>query len=97
MKIKRLCTLGVLDFNINLVLLNTQAKNLNFNIDSFKKIEDLKNLFFFEEDKSQITITNKGFINNSNKINGFNANYLDNISLTSDNVLTHSSIVFVIL
>ena len=90
MKIKKICTLGVLDFNINLVLLNTQAKNLNFNIDSFKKIEDLKNLFFFEEDKSQISITNKSLINNSDKINGFNTNYLDNISLTSDNVLINT-------
>ena len=90
MKIKKLCTLGVLDFNINLVLLNTQAKNLNFNIDSFKKIEDLKSLFFFEEDKNQISIENKNFINNSNKINGYNTNYLDNISLTSDNYLINT-------
>ena len=90
MKIKKLCTLGRLDFNINLVLLNTQAKYLNFNIDSFKKIEDLKNLFNFKEYKNEIRIENESSIDNRNKIYNFNANYLDYITLTSDSHLINT-------
>lgn len=64
MTTKKLCSLGRLNININLVLRKTEAQKLNFNINSFNKIEDL--------------------------IDIFNFNYMDFITLTSDNYLINT-------
>ena len=87
MKIKKLCSLGILDFNINLVLRKSEAKHLNFNIESYVTIEDLKNLFNFEDNKNEINPLNENNFNNSNN---FTNNYLDFITLTSDNNLINT-------
>ena len=87
MKIKKLCSLGILDFNINLVLRKSEAKHLNFNIESYVTIEDLKNLFNFEDNKNEINQINENNFNNSNN---FTNNYLDFITLTSDNNLINT-------
>ena len=70
MNIKKLCSIGILDININLILSKNKAKNLNFNIDSYNTIEDLKNLFQIEDSQ--------------------NSNYLDFITLSSDNYLINT-------
>lgn len=64
MTTKKLCSLGRLNININLVLRKTEAQKLNFDINSYNKIEDLKNIFSF--------------------------NYMDFITLTSDNYLINT-------
>jgi len=64
MTTKKLCSLGRLNININLVLRKTETQKLNFDINSYNKIEDLKNIFSF--------------------------NYMDFITLTSDNYLINT-------
>ena len=43
---KKLCSLGILDININLILTQSQAEKYNFNIDDYNEVSDLKNLFY---------------------------------------------------
>ena len=64
MTTKKLCSLGRLNININLVLRKTEAQKLNFDINHYNKIEDLKDIFSF--------------------------NYMDFITLTSDNYLINT-------
>ena len=64
MTTKKLCSLGRLNININLVLRKTEAQKLNFDINSYNGIEDLKDIFCF--------------------------NYMDFITLTSDNYLINT-------
>ena len=84
MNIKKVSSLGILDININFVLNKNQAKTLNFNIDSYNKIEDLENLLQIEIDTNYL---NKNENNNEDSIN---FNYLDFITLTSDNYLINT-------
>ena len=46
MKAKKLCSLGILDININLILTESQAEKYDFNIDDYNTVSDLKNLFY---------------------------------------------------
>ena len=88
MATKKLCSLGILDININLVLHNNEAKNLNLNIDSYNNLEDLKYLFQMKGQRNEIinNINNKkNSINNS-----LDFNYMDYITLTSDNYLINT-------
>lgn len=64
MTTKKLCSLGRLNININLVFRQTEAQKLKFDINSYNKIEDLKGIFSF--------------------------NYMDYITLTSDNYLINT-------
>jgi len=64
MTTKKLCSLGRLNININLVFRKTEAQKLKFDINSYNKIEDLKGIFSF--------------------------NYMDYITLTSDNYLINT-------
>ena len=59
MKIKKICSLGILDININLTLYNNQAKYLDFNINSFNKKEDLYELFQFDNDINELNLNEK--------------------------------------
>ena len=43
---KKLCSLGILDININLILTESQAEKYEFNIDDYNTVSDLKNLFY---------------------------------------------------
>ena len=48
---KKLCALGILDININLVLRKGQAEKFDFDIDKYNAVEDLESLFFKKNDK----------------------------------------------
>ena len=43
---KKICSLGTLDININLVLRKSLAENYDFNINKYNSVEDLESLFF---------------------------------------------------
>jgi len=43
---KKLCSLGILDISINLILTESQAENYDFDIDNYNTVSDLKNLFY---------------------------------------------------
>ena len=43
---KKLCSLGILDIDINLVLTQSQAEKYDFNIDDIETVTDLKDLFY---------------------------------------------------
>ena len=43
---KKLCALGILDININLVLRKALAERIDFDIGKYNKVEDLESLFF---------------------------------------------------
>ena len=79
MKVKKLCSLGRLDININMVFNKAQAKQLNFNIDSYNKVEDLKELFQNIGDKNKYNHNSESSID-----------YMDYITLTSDNYLINT-------
>ena len=72
---KKLCSIGILDININLILRKTQTEYFNFNINKYKSVEDLESLFFPKE--------------STNEYNE-QINYLDYISLSSDNNLINT-------
>ena len=83
---KKLCSIGILDININLVLRKKQAEKYNFDIDNYNSVEDLENLFFPKEDE-----------NNNNKINWEKnetekdkIDYFNYLSLSSDNNLINT-------
>ena len=90
MKIKKICSIGILDINVNLILYNNQAKNLDFNIDSFNKIEDLYTLFQFENDKQKKNLNYSSSIKDYSFKNIMKISYLDYITLTSDNPLINT-------
>ena len=50
MNAKKLCSLGILDININLTLTESQVENYNFNIDDYNTVLDLKNIFYPDEE-----------------------------------------------
>ena len=83
---KKLCSIGILDININLVLRKKQAEKYNFDIDNYNSVEDLENLFFPKDDE-----------NNNNKINWEKnetekekIDYFNYLSLSSDNNLINT-------
>jgi hypothetical protein len=83
---KKLCSIGILDININLVLRKKQAEKYNFNIDRYNSVEDLESLFFPNEDE-----------NNNNKINWEKnetdqekIDYFNYLSLSSDDNLINT-------
>ena len=43
---KKLCSIGILDIELNLILYKTQAEIDNFNINNYNKVQDLENLFY---------------------------------------------------
>ena len=86
MNVKRLCSIGILDINLNFVLHNNLADFLNFNIDSFNTIEDLTKLLDLGKDKNELNNEEE-----KDSYNNFlNINYLDFITLTSDNYLINT-------
>ena len=86
MEPKKLCSIGILDININLVLRKKQTEKYNFCIDKYNSVEDLESLFFPNEDE-----------NNNNKINSDKnetdqekIDYFNYLSLSSDNNLINT-------
>ena len=64
MTTKKLCSLGRLNININLVLHKTEAQKLNFDINSYNKIEDLKDILSFNY-MDFITLTSDNYLINT--------------------------------
>ena len=83
MSTKKVCSLGILDININLVLRKSQAENFNFDIKAYNTVEDLENLFFPERTVNKYTTKNENEKN-------LKINYFDYISLSSDNNLINT-------
>ena len=79
---KKICSLGILDININLILRKTQAEYFNFHINKYNSVEDLECLFFPKECKN---VNNDLYYPKIGEIN-----YLDYISLSSDNNLINT-------
>lgn len=46
---KKLCTFGILDVDLNLVLYKSQAEKNNFILNNINKVEDLKNIIYNQE------------------------------------------------
>ena len=80
---KKLCSIGILDININLVLRKEEAENYNFDINKYNKVEDLENLFFQKQNNNNENTKNESIENQQ-------INYLDFISLSSDNNLINT-------
>ena len=43
---KKLCSIGILDIELNLILYKSQTEIDNFNINNYNKVQDLENLFY---------------------------------------------------
>ena len=84
MSCKKLCSLGILDINLNLVLRKKQASDFNFNIDNYKTVEDLENLFYLKNESKKDSTSIK------DETERKAVNYLDYISLSSNNNLINS-------
>ena len=80
MSIKKLCSIGLLNINFNLVLRKSVAENNNFNIDDYNSIEDIEKIFHLKKD-----IKADNFNENINNID-----YINYISLSSDDNLLNS-------
>ena len=84
---KKLCSLGILDIDINLVLRKSQAEDYNFDINQYNAVEDLESLFFKNDlENKKNNIYYKNFNNQENE----SINYMDNISLSSNNNLINT-------
>ena len=83
MSTKKVCSIGILDININLVLRKSQAYNFSFDINAYNKVEDLENLFFPERTLDKYSTKNEN-------VKNLKINYFDYISLSSDNNLINS-------
>ena len=89
MNTKRLCSLGILDININIFLYESQMMNMILNLDSYNNIDDLSKLF---------QILNSNLISKNNLINSGKEeekainyiNYENIIGLDSDNCLINT-------
>lgn len=83
---KKLCSIGILDININLVLRKKQTEKYNFDIDNYNSVEDLEDLFFPKEDDD-----NNNKINlEKNETEHEKINYFNYLSLSSDNNLINT-------
>ena len=68
---KKLCSLGILDININLILTQSQAEKYNFDIEDYNTVSDLKNLFYPETEentKTEIDYFNHIIVSSDNDI-----------------------------
>jgi len=93
---KKLCALGILDININLVLRKDQAEKFDFDIEKYNTVEDLESLFFNKNDKKDKNEKEKENEKEEEKENekekekNEKINYYDYISLSSDNNLINT-------
>ena len=82
---KKLCSIGILDININLVLRKKQTEKYNFDIDNYNSVEDLETLFFPNDDEN-----NNNRINSENETEQDKIDYFNYLSLSSDNNLINT-------
>ena len=89
MQTKRICSLGILDININIFIYESQMLDMNLNIDSYNTIDDLSKLCQILN--SNIYLNNNSDINNKEeeKIKSYN-NFKNCITLDSDNCLINT-------
>ena len=80
MSIKKLCSIGLLNINLNLILKKSFTEDNNFNIDDYNSIVDLKKIFFPIKEVNP---------ENSSKENN-NIDYIEYISLTSEDNLMNT-------
>ena len=83
MSIKRLCSIGLLNIKLNLILKKSFAENNNFNINDYNSIEDLEQLF---QPKTELNSDNS----EKHKENNEYINYINYISLSSDDNLLNT-------
>ena len=83
---KKLCSIGILDININLVLRKKLAEKYNFDIEKYNSVEDLENLFFPKEDEDN----NNKIILEKNETEQEKIDYFNYLSLSSDNNLINT-------
>lgn len=89
MNSKKLCSLGILDININLFLYESQMMDIDLKLDSFNSIDDLQNLF--EKLNSTLISQKNKNMNEKEEEKSFHYfNYENIIKLDSDNCLINS-------
>ena len=71
---KKLCSIGILGIQLNLILTKSQSEKYNFNINDYNTVSDLKNIFYPNEE-----------FNTNNEID-----YFDYVNLTSENNLINT-------
>ena len=89
MNTKRLCSLGILDININLYLYESHAFEMNLKLDAYNSVDDLQEIFKLLNSnlnsRKNISLDNK---EEQKTINYFN--YEKYITLDSDNCLINT-------
>ena len=89
MNTKRLCSLGILDININLYLYESHAFEMNLKLDAYNSVDDLQEIFQLLNSnlnsRKNISLDNK---EEQKTINYFN--YEKYITLDSDNCLINT-------
>ena len=89
MNSKKLCSLGILDININLFLYESQMLDIDLKLDSYNSIDDLQNLF--EKLNSTLISQKNKNTNEKEEEKSFHYfNYENIIKLDSDNCLINS-------
>ena len=89
MNSKKLCSLGILDININLFLYESQIMDIDLKLDSYNSIDDLPNLF--EKLNSTLIFPKNKNVNEKEEKKSFHYfNYENIIKLDSDNCLINS-------
>ena len=58
MSIKRLCSIGLLNIDLNLILRKSFTEKYKFNINNYNTINDLKSLFFQKNENNEIDYMN---------------------------------------
>ena len=89
MNSKKLCSLGILDININLFLYESQMIDIDLKLDSYNNIDDIPKLF--QKLNSNLLSQKNKNINEKEEEKSLNYfNYEDIIKLDSDNCLINS-------
>ena len=86
MSIKRLCSIGLLNIKLNLILKKSFAKNNNFNINDYNKIEDLEHLFHLNSRLNHMESKKEKEKEDEDE----EIDYTDYISLSSDDNLLNT-------
>ena len=66
---KKLCSIGILDIELNLILYQSQIEKFNFDINKYNKVQDLKSLFYENNDNdNNIDYFNYIFLSSENNL-----------------------------
>ena len=89
MSIKKLCSIGLLDIKLNLVLRKSFIEKNNFNINDYNSIKDIEELFYPHTENNDINESSESEKENTEN-NNRKINYLDYISLSTDDNLLNT-------